>query len=75
MYDFQNEFYDLPMVLNIEDIQRILNVSRHGVLKLFASKDFPALEIMQRKLVLKSSFIEWLDMQKEAQHNGNKTTR
>ena len=64
-----NEFDALPMVLDINDIQNVLKISRHGALKLFSSTDFPALEIMQRKLVLKTSFIKWLEHNKEENSN------
>ena len=63
--NINNEFDALPMVLDINDIQNIVGISRHGALKLFSSTDFPALEIMQRKLILKTSFIKWLEHNKE----------
>ncbi len=70
----RHDFDALPMVLDISDIQNALGISRHGALKLFSSESFPALEVMQRKLILKTSFIEWLNYRKEVDDNGSKAS-
>lgn len=64
-------YEQLPIILNQEDVENILGLSRSSVQMLFHAEDFPALEIMKRNLVSKESFMDWLDY-KEKEENGKK---
>ena len=54
--------YDqLPLILNAEDIARLLRISRSGAYALMDSEDFPTTSIGIRKTARKEKVLEWLD--------------
>lgn len=54
-------YAELPTVLNAAQIAKTLGISRAGAYNLLASKDFPTLQIGNRKLVPKDKLIKWID--------------
>lgn len=52
---------DMPILLNAEDIKRILGISRAYAYCLLNSGAFPVITIGSRKLVRKDRFFNWLD--------------
>ena len=66
-------FDDLPMVLTVDDILEVTNMRRTKALEVFHSVGFPRLRILTRNLVLKDSFLEWYEENKEVCQHGNKT--
>lgn len=52
---------DMPILLNAEDIKRILGISRAYAYYLLNSGAFPVITIGSRKLVRKDRFFNWLD--------------
>jgi excisionase family DNA binding protein len=59
----ENKF-NLPPVLNAEDIQKYLNVSKSKAYDLFKVKGFPTIIIGGNKRVNKDDFLNWLEGQK-----------
>lgn len=55
--------YDqLPIVLSVKTVAKILGISESKAYELFRSKDFPVIILGRRKLVAKDKLIEWLNM-------------
>ena len=57
------DFSNLPIMLNANDISKILGVSRAFAYNLFHAAGFPVTVIGKRRLVNKNSFINWLSAQ------------
>ena len=54
--------YDqLPLILNAEDVAKILGISKSAVYGLFHMSGFPTLRVGKRMLVPRDRFIAWLD--------------
>ena len=54
--------YDqLPLILNAEDVAKILGISKSAVYGLFHMSGFPTLRVGKRMLVPRDKFIAWLD--------------
>jgi len=59
--------YDqLPLMLNAEDIVRVLRISRSAAYGLLRAKDFPTIQIGRRMVVPRDQFIEWINSQTQA---------
>ena len=58
---------ELPLVMNAEDVQDFLGISRAGAYMLMHSDGFPLLKIQKRMLVPREKFLDWVD----AHTNGN----
>lgn len=69
----KNIFDELPLVLTVEDVMGIIGIGATKTKYLFHSEGFPRLDILKRSLVLKDSFIQWYENNKEAANNGKKT--
>jgi len=54
-------YSELPTVLNANQLTKTLGISRAGAYNLLASKNFPTLQIGNRKLVPKEKLIRWID--------------
>ena len=52
---------ELPVGLSPEDVGRILGISRAGAYNLVNSKGFPVLRVGKRLVILKDSFIRWIE--------------
>lgn len=54
--------YDqLPLMLNAEDVQAIMNISRAGAYQLMHRADFPTILIGKRMVVPRDKFLEWVE--------------
>ncbi len=57
-------FYELPLVLNVKDITKILGVSQVIGYRLMRQEGFPAVRVGERRLVVpRDRFLQWLDEQ------------
>ena len=53
-------YEDLPLMLNAEDIQAVMNISRAGAYQLMHREDFPVIMIGKRIVVPRDKFLEWV---------------
>ena len=51
----------LPLMLNAEDIQAVMHISRAGAYQLMHSEGFPTIMIGKRMVVPRGKFLAWLD--------------
>ena len=51
---------DLPLMLSVQDVARVLGISRAGAYELVKSEGFPAMNIGNRIIVPKEDFILWV---------------
>jgi len=56
-----NDLDSMPVVLNAQDLQKILGLSKGAVYEIFKRQDFPSIRVGRRLLVSKQAFIRWLD--------------
>ena len=63
-------YEDLPLMLNAEDIQAVMNISRAGAYTLMYRADFPVIRIGKRMVVPRDKFLEWKDQNTECGMNG-----
>lgn len=63
-------YEDLPLMLNAEDIQAVMNISRAGAYTLMHRADFPVIRIGKRMVVPRDKFLEWNDQHTECGMNG-----
>ena len=55
---------DLPLLLTVADIQRILGLSKTSVGYLVHRKDFPLVQLSPRKYIIpRDRFLQWIDSQ------------
>ena len=55
---------DLPLLLTVADIQRILGLSKTSVGYLVHQKDFPLVQLSPRKYIIpRDRFLRWIDAQ------------
>lgn len=54
----------LPDIINAQELQEYLRLSKAGAYNLLHAKDFPTLVIGNRLMVMKQDFISWLDSHK-----------
>lgn len=54
---------ELPLVMSASDVAETLNISKGKVYELMHSENFPAVQIGRRLVVLKQSFLMWLEQQ------------
>ncbi len=53
---------ELPLVLRVEDIQKILGVARGTAYELVRSKDFPSIRVSHNRIVVpRKSFFDWME--------------
>lgn len=57
---------DMPVILNVSSIQRILGISRAKAYELVKSDGFPRVKIGKRIAVPKGAFEEWLHNRTES---------
>lgn len=63
--------YDqLPLMLNAEDVQTVMNISRSGAYQLMHREDFPTIIIGKRMVVPRDKFLEWVEKNTEYGPNG-----
>lgn len=60
----ENRLEDLPLLLTISDIQRILRMSKTSVGYLIHQRDFPLVKLSPRKYIVpRDLFLQWIDAQ------------
>lgn len=63
-----NNYEDLPAVLNATQLASALGISRAGAYQLLHTEDFPTLRIGKRMLVPKDRLIVWIDRNTGGDH-------
>ncbi len=56
-----HELKDLPIAMNANDLSKALGLSRAGAYNLMDDKGFPTLRVGKRKIVMRDSFLDWLE--------------
>ena len=54
---------DLPLMLSVPDVAKVLGISRAGAYELAHSKEFPSMNIGSRIIVPKDKFLLWIEKQ------------
>ena len=54
---------DLPLMLSVPDIAKVLGISRAGAYDLVHSREFPSMKIGNRIIVPKDKFLRWIEKQ------------
>lgn len=63
-----NNYENLPAVLNATQLASALDISRAGAYQLLHMEDFPTLRIGKRMLVPKDRLIVWIDRNAGGDH-------
>ena len=66
MTTYQN-YSDLPLMLSVPEVGKVLGISRAGAYELVSSAGFPHMKIGNRILVPKDKFLKWIDEQTEVE--------
>lgn len=57
----EKEFEELPMMMKISDVQKILGIGRNSVFELIYQKNFPIFRPSERIIrIPKTEFLQWL---------------
>ena len=56
-------YEDLPLMLSVPDVAKVLGISRAGAYDLAHSKEFPSMKIGSRIIVPKDKFLLWIEKQ------------
>jgi excisionase family DNA binding protein len=62
---FNGSAEDLPLVLKVADVQRVINISRPMAYELMHRQDFPAVRFGRALRIPREAFLRWLDSQME----------
>ena len=63
--------YDqLPLMLNAEDVQHVMNISRAMAYQLMHREDCPTIVIGKRMVVPRDKFLEWVELNTGCGMNG-----
>lgn len=54
---------DLPLMLSVPDVARVLGISRAGAYELAHNKAFPSMKIGSRIIIPKEKFLLWIEKQ------------
>lgn len=54
---------DLPLMLSVPDIAKVLGISRAGAYELAHSKEFPSMKVGSRIIIPKEKFLLWIEKQ------------
>lgn len=65
-----NNYENLPAVLNANQLAAALGISRAGAYQLLNTATFPTLRIGKRLLVPKDKLIEWIEQNTGGSHVG-----
>ena len=57
----RNNYDDLPLVLNVADIQRIMGISRMSAYELVHTPGFPAVRSGRLIRISKKAFFDWME--------------
>lgn len=58
---FYKSYDELPLTLSVQEIAKVLGISKTSAYDLVRSKGFPVLKIGSRLVVLKEKFREWVE--------------
>lgn len=61
-----NNKEDLPIVMNVDHVRKVLGCGRRQAYELMDRKDFPTIRFNRSKLVKREDFFDWLDKQKQS---------
>ena len=64
MNTYQN-YSDLPLMLSVPEVGKVLGISRAGAYELVRSDSFPKIRIGNRIVIPRDKFIAWIDAQTE----------
>lgn len=57
----EEEFNQLPMMLTVADVKRVLNIGKNAAYELIYQKNFPVLRLGERKIrIPKDDFANWI---------------
>lgn len=52
---------DLPLMLSVPDVAKVLGISRTGAYELAHSKEFPSMKVGSRIIIPKEKFLLWIE--------------
>ena len=58
-------YSDLPLMLSVPEVGKVLGISRAGAYELVRADSFPKIRIGNRIVIPRDKFIEWIDAQTE----------
>lgn len=57
----EKEFENLPMLLTVTDMQKVLNIGKNAAYELVYQKNFPVLRLGERKIrIPKDKLLDWI---------------
>ena len=59
------DYNELPLMLSVPEVAKVLGISRAGAYELVRSDIFPKIRIGNRIVVPRDKFIAWIDAQTE----------
>ena len=59
--NFYKSYDELPLMLSVQEIAKVLGISKTSAYELVRSKGFPVLKIGSRMVVPKEKFREWVE--------------
>ena len=54
---------DLPLMLSVPDVAKVLGISRAGAYDLAHRKEFPSMKVNSRIIIPKDKFLLWIEKQ------------
>ena len=60
-YCMYKSYDDLPLMLSVQDVAKVLGISKSSAYVLAKEKDFPTLKIGARVVIPRDKFLEWID--------------
>ncbi len=54
---------DLPLMLSVPEVAKVLGISRAGAYELARSRDFPSMKVGSRIIIPKDKFLLWVERQ------------
>lgn len=54
---------DLPLMLSVLDVAKVLGISRAGAYELVHSRAFPSMKVSSRIIIPKDKFLLWIEKQ------------
>ena len=59
------DYSDLPLMLSVPEVAKVLGISRAGAYELVRSTGFPHIRIGNRIVIPRDKFIAWIEAQTE----------
>jgi excisionase family DNA binding protein len=54
---------DLPLMLSVPEVAKVLGISRAGAYELARSREFPSMKVGSRIIIPKDKFLLWIEKQ------------